>query len=146
MTQHAPNHPDPVNAPQFYSSVPIKRFIAWIIDTVITVILSLLIVPFTAFTGLFFLPLLFLVVGFGYRSVTIGASSATFGMRMMSIELRDARGERFDFSQALMHTLGFTICTMFFLLQVLSAIMMLGTARGQGLPDMVLGSVMINRR
>jgi uncharacterized RDD family membrane protein YckC len=104
------------------------------------------VIPFTAFTGLFFFPLLFLLIGFGYRSLTIAASSGTWGMRMMSIELRDAHGERFDFSQALVHTLGYSISMAFFLIQVVSIIMMLGSARGQSLTDMALGSVMINRR
>mgnify|MGYP000748929006 CR=1 FL=1 len=145
MTEFAPNHPDPFRAPQFYASVPSKRLIAWIIDTAITALLSVLIVPFTAFTALFFFPLLFLVIGFGYRALTIGASSATWGMRMMSIELRDARGERFDFSQALVHTLGYSISMAFVIVQIVSIIMMLGSARGQSLTDMALGSVMINR-
>ena len=146
MIEHAVNHPDPSRAPQFYTSVASKRLIAWVIDTTITVILSALLVPFTAFTAIFFFPLLVLLVGFGYRSVTIGASSATLGMRMMSIELRDARGERFDFSQAVVHTLGYSLSMGFFLIQVVSIITMLGSARGQSLTDMVLGSVMINRK
>ncbi|MGH1576929.1 RDD family protein [Planktotalea sp.] len=146
MTQPFANHPDPFRAPQFYASVPTKRLIAWLIDTAFTVVLTAIAVPLTGFTGLFILPLLFLVIGFGYRSVTIAGSSATWGMRMMSIELRDARGERFDFSQALVHTFGYTISMTFFLLQATSVIMMLGSARGQSLTDMALGSVMINRR
>lgn len=145
MTHTVSNQPDPIRAPQFYASVPIKRLIAWFIDMGITLLLAVLVIPFTAFAGLFFFPLLVLVIGFGYRSVTIGASSATWGMRIMSIELRDSRGERFDFSQALVHTLIYTVSTAFVLIQIISIIMMLGTARGQSLTDMVLGSVMINR-
>lgn len=145
MTDFAPNHPDPFRAPQFYASVPSKRLIAWIIDTCITVLVSALIVPFTAFTAIFFFPFLMLVIGIAYRTLTIGASSATWGMRMMSIELRDARGERFDFSQALVHTLGYSLSMAFFLIQIVSIAMMLGSARGQSLTDMAIGSVMINR-
>ena len=145
MTEQISNHPDPFRAPQFYASVPSKRLIAWIIDTVITLILAVLLIPFTAFVGFFFFPLLVLIIGFGYRSLTIGASSATWGMRMMSIELRDTRGERFDFSQALVHTLGYSISMAFVPVQIVSIIMMLGSARGQSLTDMALGSVMINR-
>lgn len=145
MTEQFLNHPDPFRAPQFYASVPTKRLIAWVIDTVITLVLTVLVIPFTAFVGLFFFPLLALVIGFGYRSLTIGASSATWGMRMMSIELRDARGERFDFSQALVHTLGYSISMAFVLVQIVSIILMLGSARGQSLTDLALGSVMINR-
>ncbi|WP_085309127.1 RDD family protein [Planktotalea arctica] len=146
MTQSNYNHPDPFRAPQFYASVPTKRLIAWIIDTAITLLLTVLVIPFTAFAGLFFFPLLALVIGFGYRCVTISASSATWGMRIMAIELRDARGERFDFPQAVMHTLGYSLSMAFVLVQIASIIMMLGTARAQSLTDLALGSVMINRR
>jgi uncharacterized RDD family membrane protein YckC len=146
MTHHADPHPDPIRSPDFYTSVPVKRLIAWVIDSAVSFVLTVLIVPFTAFTGFFFFPLLWLIVGFAYRSLTISTSSATWGMRIMSIELRDSRGERFDFSQALTHTLGFTLSMAFFLVQVVSIILMLGSAKGQSLTDMALGSVMINRR
>ncbi len=146
MTQSFANHPDPIRAPQFYASVPGKRLIAWIIDCAITIALTLVVIPFTAFVGLFFFPVLAMLIGFAYRTLTIAGSSATWGMRIMSIELRDARGERFDFSQALMHTLGYSVSIAFFLIQVVSMIMMAGSARGQGLTDMALGSVMINRK
>ena len=147
MTQtYSKQQPDPIRAPQFYASVPTKRFLAWLIDTAITFALVMVIIPFTAFTGLFFLPFLIFVISFAYRTLTISSRSATWGMRIMSIELRDARGERFDFSQAFMHTLGFTISMAFVLIQVVSVVMMMGSARGQSLTDMALGSVMINRR
>ncbi|MFY9320584.1 MAG: RDD family protein, partial [Lentibacter algarum] len=48
--------PDPHYQPEFYADVPLKRLISWAIDTVIIVLLVVLILPFTAFTGLFFLP------------------------------------------------------------------------------------------
>ena len=145
MTQFIDNHPDPTRAPQFYTSVPSKRLIAWVIDIAVTLLLTLLFIPFTAFIGLFFFPVLAMLIGFAYRTLTIAASSATWGMRMMSIELRDARGERFDFGQALVHTLGYSFSFAFVLIQFVSVILMLGSARGQSLIDLALGSVMINR-
>lgn len=146
MTQNLANQPDPIRAPQFYASVPSKRLIAWIIDTAITVLLTLLFIPFTAFIGLFFFPVLVMLIGFAYRTLTIASASGTWGMRMMSIELRTAQGERFDFTQALLHTLGYSASIAFPLVQIVSMVMMAGSARGQGLTDMALGSVMINRR
>ncbi|MEM9580338.1 MAG: RDD family protein [Pseudomonadota bacterium] len=140
------NHPDPMRAPQFYASVPSKRLIAWVIDSAIILLIAALIVPFTAFLAILIWPLLYLMVGFAYRVLTIAAGSATWGMRIMSIELRDARGERFDFSQALLHTIGYSISMAFFLIQFISIILMAGSARGQSLTDLALGSVMINRR
>ena len=100
----------------------------------------------TAFIGLFFLPFLYMTVGFIYRVVTIASGSATWGMRLMSIELRDAQGARFDFGQAFLHTAGYTFSLVMAPLQLVSALFMCATDRGQGLTDLVMGSVMINRR
>ena len=115
-------------------------------DIVEGIALLVPVVVMTAFVGLFFLPFLFFVTGFIYRVATITGRSATWGMRLMSIEFRDSRGEHFDFSQAFMHTLGYTVSMAIFPLQLISIAMMFLTERGQGLTDMLLGTVAINRR
>ncbi len=138
--------PEPDTQPEFYADVPLKRLIAFVIDTVLIFVLCILIVPFTAFTGLFFFPFLMLVVGFAYRVVTIANGSATLGMRLVAIEFRDAQGQRFDLSSAFMHTLGLSVSFAVFPLQLVSVVLMLTTPRGQGLSDHMLGSVAINRR
>ncbi len=145
MTQAYPGLPDPIARPEFYAGVPLKRAAAWFVDIVIAGILTAIVVPFTAFTGLFFLPLLFLMVGFLYRWVTIATGSATLGMRLMSIELRTRLGERFDSSAAFLHTAGHTISVSMFPLQLISVALMLISDRGQGLTDHVLGTAAINR-
>ncbi|WP_367273361.1 RDD family protein [Marivita sp.] len=150
MTMYAsdayPNLPDPMVQPEFYDSVTIKRGLAWVIDAALILGLVIPIVVMTLFIALWFLPLLFFVVGFAYRVATITGGSATWGMRLMSIEFRDSRGEHFDFSQAFMHTLGYTVSMSIFPLQLISIAMMFVTERGQGLTDMLLGTVAINRR
>ncbi|MBU3261306.1 RDD family protein [Roseovarius sp. PS-C2] len=146
MTEYSWHLPDPVTQPEFYSDVPAKRLLAWVVDTVLIVLICLLIVPFTAFTGLFFFPFLMLIVGFAYRVVTIARGSATWGMRLVSLEFRKLDGQRFDLSMALLHTLGLTISFGFPILQVISIVLMLTTERGQGLSDHVLGTVALNRR
>lgn len=138
--------PDPERQPEFYADVPVKRLLAWIVDILLVAVLCLLALPFTAFTGIFFFPFLMLVVGLIYRTLTIAGGSATWGMRLMSIELRDRRGERLDFGQALMHTLGYSVSLAFPLLQAISIVLMLTGERRQGLTDLVLGTVMLNRR
>jgi len=138
--------PDPERQPDFYKDVPLKRLLAWFIDAVITGLACIIILPFTAFTGIFFFPLLFLIVGFAYRTVTIANSSATWGMRVLAIELRKADGEQMDAASAFAHTTGYTLSWFVPVFQLMSIIMMASTARGQGLSDHVLGSVMINRR
>jgi uncharacterized RDD family membrane protein YckC len=138
--------PDPDMQPQFYDGVPTKRLLAWVTDVLIIAGLTLLVIPFTAFIGLFFLPALYAVIGFGYRVVTLSRGSATLGMRLMAIELRTRDDTRFDLPIAFAHTLGYTVSLMMPLLQFISIVMMLGTERRQGLSDMVLGTVALNRR
>ncbi|MEO1106412.1 MAG: RDD family protein [Pseudomonadota bacterium] len=138
--------PDPDRQPEFYQSVVTKRFVAWLFD--IALISLLCIVPvFLSFGAvLFFLPLIYAVISFVYRVITISNGSATLGMRFMGIELRDAFGERMDMGKALAHTAGYFISMGFFVVQIISIIMMLTSARCQGLTDAFLGTVMINQR
>tara|TARA_R110002049_G_scaffold10127_1_gene50129 strand:+ start:89055 stop:89480 length:426 start_codon:yes stop_codon:yes gene_type:complete len=138
--------PDPDLHPQFYDGVVTKRLLAWIVDTVLVLLLCLLILPFTAFTGLFFFPFLWLVVSFVYRVLTITGGSATWGMRLMALELRDSRDRPFDFGTALMHTLGYSVSVAMAPLQLISIVLMLGSARRQGLTDMVMNTAALNRR
>lgn len=137
--------PDPDMQPEFYASVPVKRLVAWVVDSLLIGGLTLLIVPLTGFVALFFLPMLFLVVGVAYRWVTLTRSSATPGMRLVAIEFRDADGRRLDGAMALVHTLGFTLSMAFVLPQVVSVVLMLTGARAQGLTDVILGTAAINR-
>ena len=143
---YQPQHlPDPVIQPEFYADVPMKRLLAWLVDTILIALICLLILPFTAFTGLFFFPLLMLMVGFAYRVITIANRSATWGMRLMAIEFRTSQGERFGLGLATVHTLGTSFSFALPVLQVISVVLMMTTARGQGLTDHLLGSVALNR-
>ncbi|WP_412505007.1 RDD family protein [Roseovarius sp. SYSU LYC5161] len=146
MTEPSWHIPDPETQPEFYSDVPMKRIVAWLVDTVLILLICLAVLPFTAFTGILFFPLLMLSVGFAYRVITIARGSATWGMRLAAIEFRTLGGERFDLAMAFWHTLGLTISFGFPVLQLISIVLMMTTARGQGLSDHVLGTVALNRR
>lgn len=137
--------PDPDREASFYQDVPTKRLIAWVIDTLITALITLLIIPFTAFIGLFFLPILYLTVNFIYRTVTLARHSATPGMRITSIEFRTYRGTGFDLPTALLHTLGYAVSVSMVFPQIISIILMCTTPRAQGLTDRVLGTAALNR-
>ena len=137
--------PDPDTKPEFYADVPSKRFIAWIVDTILIALITALIVPFTAFTALFFLPVLYMTVGLFYRTLTLAGRSATPGMRLVAIEFRTHDGQRMDFGYALIHTIAYTISVSMVLPQVISVLLMLTTPRAQGLTDMVLGTAATNR-
>ncbi|WIY25074.1 RDD family protein [Parasedimentitalea psychrophila] len=138
--------PDPDYQPQFYRAVASKRLLAWLIDSVIIAGLCFAVSVMTVFIGFFFWPVLFLVLGFAYRVVTIANGSATWGMRFAGIELRSLAGQTFDLRLAVLHTAGYSISLMLPLLQVISVIMMLTSSRGQGLTDACLGTAALNRR
>ena len=137
--------PDPDRRPEFYRSVPAKRAMAWVIDVTIIAVAAVLVLPFTAFTGLLFFPLLMMMIGFVYRWTTLASGSATWGMRVMAIEIRDHEGRRLSPGTALAHTAGYTFSVVTAPLQLLSIGAMALTPRGQGLTDLVLGTTALNR-
>ncbi|MEJ8560832.1 RDD family protein [Yoonia sp. GPGPB17] len=130
--------------PRLYDGVIIKRGIAWVFDVVMIAMLCALVLPFTAFTGIFFFPALMLFVGFIYRWFTLAGGSSTWGMRLMGIRFRDLYGAPLSSGLAFAHTLGYTVSITVAPLQLISIIMMLLTRRGQGLTDLVLGTEAIN--
>ena len=138
--------PDPIEQPGFYESVPGKRLLAWVFDAMFILILCLVILPFTGFLALFVWPLWWLGIGFAYRTITIATGSATWGMRIMAIELRNATGLRLNLTEAALHTLGYTISIGSLLIQAVSVVLLCASFRGQSLTDHVLGTVMLNRR
>ncbi len=144
MTHAYPGLPDPDAQPEFYDDTPTKRAIAWAIDTALVWGLWAVLTVLTLGLAVLLLPL-FAVIDAVYRTVTISRRSATWGMRAMSIELRDRRGEPLDFGQAALHTAGYMVSMVTFPVQLVSAAMMLATPRRQGLTDHVMGTAAVNR-
>lgn len=136
--------PDPHSEADFYDSVPTKRALAWLIDVIIVAIICSFVAVFSLFTLVLLLPL-YLVVDFIYRTWTLSSESATWGMRMMSIEFRRPNGERFDGGTAFFHTLGYMISIVNFPLQMISIVTILLSEKKQSLTDFVLGTAAINR-
>ena len=141
----ASTYPDPMLQSHFYADVTPKRAIAWVIDTVLTAFLVALIIPLTGFLALFFLGGLYVVISFLYRWIGLARHSATLGMRVMGVEFRDAQGYRIGGGQAFAHTLFYALSVAFVFPQIISVLMMGFSRRGQGLSDVVLGTVLINR-
>jgi len=71
--------------------------------------------------------------------------SATFGMRIMAIELRHDSGHRLDFITLVFHTVGLYVSYAFVLVQLLSIGMMVMREDRKSLTDMAIGTVMANR-
>ncbi len=147
----ATGHPNPHTHADFYTDVPSKRLIAWVIDLGFTAILSapfmlpILLLGALLFFPLLLLPVIWACVGFLYRWTTISSGSATWGMRIMAIELRDIHGQRLSGTTAFLHTLGSTLSFCFAVVQAVSIFLMATSERGQGLTDMVLGTTMLNK-
>jgi uncharacterized RDD family membrane protein YckC len=144
-----PGLPDPERDSQFYAGVQSRRLVAWAVDvTVILLVgvpLALVIGVMTLGIGFAIFPLILMGVGFVYRIITIANRSATWGMRIMGIELRRHDGTRFDLGTAVMHTAIYTFCIGVVLLQLASMLCMATTRFGQGVPDFMLRTTMINR-
>ncbi len=137
--------PDPEMDSQFYDKVPTRRLVAWVFDGIITFGMTFLIGVFTVGLGFFIFPLIWLTIGLIYRTITISSKSSTWGMRMVGIEFRDKDGQKLNTSLALVHTLIFTIGTGFFVVQILSIVLILSSRYGQSVQDMILGTTAINR-
>jgi uncharacterized RDD family membrane protein YckC len=121
-----------------------KRLFAWMID--VGLILVAMVILSVMSAGIFFLlwiPVHF-ALAFLYRWLTIKSRSATLGMRVMNIELRNHRGAPLTSGEAALHTVSFLVCASFLLPQLLSIGMMIGRPLNRGLPDEAVGAVMIN--
>lgn len=138
--------PDPDYNPALYRGVAGKRLAAWVLDLGISLGLSLVLLPFTLFIGLIFFPIFWLGVSFIYRWGTLSGGSATWGMRFMAIELRNADAQHLNGAEAFWHTAGYFASFTVPIAQVASVVLMLVSSRGQGLTDHVMGTAMLNRQ
>ena len=146
MIAHESALPDPQSHPEFYDDVMVKRFVAWLVDSVLVWGLWVVLSVLTLGLLIWLLPF-FAVLDFVYRASTLSRRSATWGMRLAGIELRDRRGEPLDGGQAFAHTAGYMFSmVMFFPVQIASIVMMAISDRRQSLTDMMLGTAAINRR
>lgn len=137
--------PDPTYDAAYYDGVLPKRLFAWMIDVGLIVAAMLLLSILSA--GILFFMWLPIHAGlsFLYRWSTLKARSATLGMRVMNIELRGPSGDRLTGPEAALHTATYLISATLLVLQLVSVGMMIGRPFGRGLPDEIVGTVMINR-
>jgi len=135
--------PDPALEPAFYEGVLVKRALAWVVDVVLLAVLTVVLATLTL-VGLFFMPLIYMVLSFLYRTALL-QGGGTLGMRLFGIEIRGPSGHRLRGGEAAIHTLIYLVSMSFVLPMILSWGAMVSTARGQGLPDLVVGSTAINR-
>jgi uncharacterized RDD family membrane protein YckC len=136
--------PDPIEHAAYYYNVNLKRLIAWFIDAVAITVITFLVSLLTLGIGFFFFAGLWLIVGFFYRLLGLAIYSSMMGMRMTGIEFLKRHGQPLDGPYALLHTAG-TMIAYATSLQIVSVILILVTSRKQGLVDLILTTVVVNR-
>jgi uncharacterized RDD family membrane protein YckC len=141
--------PHPIADARFYSGVPLRRLLAFVIDSVVIVLvglgLTLVFGVVTLGTGFVLLAPVMGMTGLVYRIASLARWSATPGMWLCGIEMRRRDGQHFGIIEALVHTVMFALCLATGFLQVISIATMALAPLGRGLPDMLLGSAAINR-
>jgi uncharacterized RDD family membrane protein YckC len=75
---------------------------------------------------------------------SISRFSATPGMRLMNIELRNRDGRALESSEAALHTISYVISMAFIIPQLITMALMVLSPKGQGLHDMFVGATVIN--
>jgi len=142
--------PDPLAQPEYYRSILSRRFIAWLVDSAILLVLmggAFFVLVFTKIIsfGLLALPvsLGFLVVPLVFYTVLLGGpGSATPGMRIVGITLRSWDNRPPDYVQALLRTLLHYATVVF--LSPLVLIVVLCNGRHRALHDYLSGTVVVN--
>lgn len=144
--------PDPDRDRQFYEGVPMRRLFAFAIDTVVILLLWVVVVIlgfiFTFLTAGLAGPVAFLMItgtGLFYRWLMLAQRSATLGMILTGIEVRDATGEKVSPGLGLLHTLGYLVTLYFFPLMIIGWILMATSPHRRLLHDLICGTVVINR-
>lgn len=131
-----------------FEGVLIRRMAAFMVDCVLIAILT---VPFVIFSfalavftfGFLAVPVGGVLMFFYFTLFTAGAKSATPGMRLMGIELRDARGGRPDLLQAAIRTLIYMATNA--MLPVIICAIALFDLRRRTLHDMLTSTVVVRR-
>jgi uncharacterized RDD family membrane protein YckC len=141
--------PDPEHDAQYYEGVTARRLAAWVIDLVVILLagvpIALVFGIATFGIGFALFPFVVATVGFLYRVATISQGSATWGMRVMGIELRRHDGTRFDLFTSVLHTAIYSIAFWTVVLQILSCVTILVSRYRQGIQDIILRTTAINR-
>lgn len=144
--------PDPVRDSQFYDGVPLRRFVAFCIDLGVIValwcvvlVIGLVLTIITFGVGTPLAVLLFSLTGFLYRWIMLTERSATLGMILTGIEVRDATGNPLGPLVAFLHVGGFYVSVFLTPLLVIGWFLMATSPYRRLLHDLVLGTVVINR-
>lgn len=144
--------PDPAHDSQFYAGVPLRRLVAFAVDVVVGLVLTFcalfvgMIVTILSM-GLAAGPtfLIMVMTGFLYRWIMLVKRSATVGMILTGIEVRDAQGERMTPQSAFLHTAGYYATILFPPLMLIGWCLMATSPYRRTMHDLFIGAAVINR-
>ncbi|MDV7338674.1 RDD family protein [Terasakiella sp. A23] len=142
--------PDPVEYPDYYDGISVKRIIAYAIDFLICAVVGFIGAIFASVVGLMSFGLLFgplmallALIPITYHTLLIGSSrAATLGMRFVGIRVYRLDGERPEMLQAFIQTAIFFFTappTSFLIL-----IVCLFNTRQRCLHDILAGTIVLN--
>ena len=143
---------DPDTQPELFEGVRSRRFLAFLIDATIILILTFIVGVLVFLLGILTLGFGWLLYGGIFPAVALiytamtagGPNSATIGMRTMGLEMRTWYGTKMYHLLAAMHALVFyfsiSILTPFVLLVCLF------NGRKRCLHDMLMGTIVINSK
>ena len=141
---------DPVTQPQLFDGLIRKRCVAFVVDAIIILVLTVVAYLAVGLLGIITLGLAWLLfglvfpaVGLGYNALTIGGpNSATIGQRMMGLEVRMWFGGKVSPLIAAFHALLFWFSLVVFCPILLWAFF---DTRKRCLHDILAGVVVVNR-
>ena len=137
--------PDPELDPAYYSDLLPKRFLAWVVDLLVTLVVMLAVLVLTLFLTLMIFPLVWATIAIAYRYVMLTRYGATWGMMLAALRLRNLDGSRPGPVTCFWHAAIYAGSMASFIGQVASVALMLTTPYRQGLNDLLLGTTMVHR-
>jgi uncharacterized RDD family membrane protein YckC len=141
--------PEPLDRPELYDGLLWRRSIAFCIDAALLLGVMLVLMVFNLFTFFIFAGLIFLIWAAPlfviYDTLTVGSeASATFGMRLMGVQVRSWDGGRATYLHALIASALF-----WFLVPLTGGLILLAAPfsdRRRHVHDMLSGTVIVNAR
>ena len=150
-TYERPSLPDPSTAPELFEGVLVRRSVAFLIDTAILFVISMMLLFIGGILGFFTfglawvsLPIVIPFAILGYYAATLGsAMRATIGMTMMDVVLVPTSGYPLNGWRVLIHPIVFWITV--WVAWPISLIVALLTPRQQMVQDLVASTLMLRR-
>jgi uncharacterized RDD family membrane protein YckC len=143
---------DPLARPELFDGVLPRRLLAFLVDAVLIGLLTIPLAVLNVFLGIltlglswFLFPVFIPLVALGYNALTMGGpASATPGMRLFGLEMRVWDGQRMYALLAALHAVVFWFSI--YLLTPLVLLVGLFSERRQLLHDLLLGTVLVDRK